>query len=142
MGFAEKEKDLLGQMARRLHANFKYEYDKDRFGLTEYWEDQSSIPMPVRAPFQGDCEQFAMVAVYEANRLGIAGRLVICLTETGEGHCIAELCSSDGKEAYYMDNRKRGLLVRSQLAGYKFYSASPWNPKRGETRPWHVLKRT
>lgn len=141
-GFTDKQTSDLQAMARRVHANFKYEYDSKRFGLTEYWEDQSNIPMPVRSQFLGDCEQFAMISVMEANRLGIAARLVICLTETGEGHCIAEICSADGKAAYYLDNRKRGLAVRSDLKGYSFYSASPWNPKRGETRPWLRLKTT
>lgn len=139
-GFTDEQRSALQAVARHLLANFKYEKDSDRFGLEDYWEDQSDRPLPLRGPLVGDCEQFAMMAQREANRLGLPARLIACWTETKDGHCITEVSSKDGKEAYYFDNRKRGLVTRTGLLGYRFYSASPWNPKPGETRPWVLLK--
>lgn len=138
-GFDHGAYGALTSLHRDIREKFTYRSDKDKWGLVEHWEDSSTL-RNLRSSgvtkFTGDCEEFAMVAMDNAMRLGFNARLVTCYTENGEGHCLCEVASSDFTEAYYLDNRFVRLAASADIAKYKIVSVSPWNPQAGETRPW------
>lgn len=140
-GFTKEEVANLVRIHRDLLRLFTYRTDLETHGLADYWEDDQVLLPTVlhNVPFTGDCEEFAMVSLHRAMDLGFDARLVIGWTETHEGHCLCEVVSRDMTQAYYLDNRKLGLVTRSGLPGYTFYSASPYNPQKGDTRPWVLL---
>lgn len=128
---------------RRIHSKaisaFKYVSDKTKWGLVEYWEPEDVL-FPVGARFTGDCEEFARVCMQESIKAGYKARLVACLTEGGEGHCICEVADEEETGSFFLDNRKTNIVTKLGLTGYKFYSVSPWNPQFSETRPWRLVK--
>lgn len=140
-GFTLREVQDLRAIKNRMDTDFVYETDEAKHQMTDYWEDDAVLASAVKNSIRwtSDCEEFAMVGMRKAIALGFMARLVVCLTETKEGHCICEVESHDGLEAYYIDNRKKGLATRDQLVNYAYYAVSPWNPKPGETRPWQPV---
>ena len=91
--------------------------------------------------FHGDCEEFARAAMLETrNRPSLKARLVACIVETGEGHCVCEISNADGSDAFILDNRQHQLVQYNTLPHYTFVCASPWNPQPGESRPWLMLQ--
>lgn len=141
-GFSEQAHETLRHIQITTLEQFTYETDKAQWGLNEYWEDdQWLLPAVIHnAPLKADCEAFAMVCMRKAMAAGFKARLIVCLTETKEGHAICEVSSNDNAEAYYFDNRRRGLAARQALVGYYFYSASPWNPVPKDSRPWNLIE--
>lgn len=141
-GFTDKDYDILKHIQIVTLRQFTYETDKAQWGLDEYWEDdQWLLPAVMHdRPFTADCEAFAMVCMRKAIAAGYKARLLVCLTETKEGHAICEVVSTDQSQAYYFDNRHTNVATRQALIGYYFYSASPWTPVPGDTRPWNLIE--
>lgn len=134
--------DFIRQLHRRLFDRFKYVTDKVKHGMEEFWEgDEAVQKFLTGSNFYGDCEEYArtaMMAVRERPSLKV--RLIACLTEKGEGHCICEVSNLNGTDAFFFDNRQHTLVQQHQLRGYVFVCASPWNPVPGEERPWVMLE--
>lgn len=128
---------------RNIHARnmkrFQYVTDKSKWGLLEYWEPDQVL-FPIGAKFTGDCEEFARVCMHDSMEAGFTARLIVCLTELGEGHCICEVMDSQAQSSVFLDNRQTRPASKNDLAKYMFYSASPWNPKPGDARPWKLIK--
>lgn len=142
MPFTKSNVQQLKNIHEKLLSQFTYVDDTTKKRTLDYWEGAGvhRPTGPVNAPFNGDCEEFAMVAVQAVRAAGYNARLAICLTETNEGHCIAEVSTPDGDESFFMDNRQRKLSTRQQLGGYRFHSVSPWNPMPGDTRLWYRVE--
>lgn len=137
-GFSKFEVTKLQQIEKLMRGRHTYKTDKEKHGLTEYWEKDPVLDQIANSQsrFTSDCEEYAMVAMRLLRGYGFDARLVACLDETGAGHLICEVLSDDGLQSYFIDNRKRELATRRSLRGYKFHSVSPTNPVPGETRPW------
>lgn len=125
----------LKQQLREIHRNvldvFEYTTDKEQYGLLEKW----SIPPEYYdgMTFNGDCDDFAMMCRKLCREAGIENtRLVVCLTETNEGHLVLEV------EGYILDNRSRRLETKDSLTddGYKWLAISGYNP--GDQ--WHGVE--
>lgn len=141
-GFTDAMHQTLKEIQRQTLAVFTYESDRAQWGLDEFWEDDQWLLPAVMydKPLKADCEAFAMVCMRKVIAAGFKARVILCLTETKEGHAICEVTSEDGTQAYYFDNRRHVLATRQSLIGYYFYSASPWNPTPGDTRPWNLIE--
>ena len=142
-GFNRGDYGQLTELHRQVFERFTYITDKDKHDLVEKWEDSSTLKNIGRTGvtrFTGDCEEFALVSLDHARRMGFNARLVICYTENNEGHALCEVASGDFSEAYYFDNRQLKLAVRKDLKSYRFVAVSPWNPEPADTRPWLKVK--
>lgn len=141
-GFSPEAKKALQGIQADVQRMFTYEADKAQWGIIDYWEDDQWLLPAVmhNKPFKADCEAYAMVCMRKAIAAGYKARLIVCLTELKEGHAICEVASEDGTQAYYFDNRRHVLAMRQSLIGYYFYSASPWRPTPGDTRPWNLIE--
>lgn len=142
MPFTKDEVTHLKAIHRQLLSQFTYVSDQQKKDTPEYWEGAGAHRPtgPINAPFSGDCEEFAMVAVQKLNAEGFAARLVVCWVETGEGHCIAEVATPNLDQSYFFDNRQQQLSTQQQLKGYRFHSCSPWNPRPGDQRLWYAIE--
>lgn len=140
-GFSTKEVEALQHIKDECARIFTYQTDEAKWKLADYWADDKMLlgAIEKNAPIDGDCEEYAMLTMRKAIEAGFKARLVVCLTELKGGHCICEVVCQDGTEAYYFDNRRRGLSTRAGLTGYFFYSASPWCPQPGDTRCWTLI---
>lgn len=138
MGFSTQQRDQLRQIHADTLRAFTYKYDKDKWKVEDFWEGEKLLKSAIAdgARFTGDCEDFATVCLHRAIAAGYDARLVVCWVETGEGHAICEVASEDDTEAWFFDNRRRTLVNRNGLEGYRFHSVGPWNPKPGDTRLW------
>lgn len=92
-------KARLQAVLDRAHAGHRYIRDSEQYGLPEFWT----------ASLVGDCEDFALWCRDQLAAEDIQADLVLCLTETGEGHLV---CSVDG---WVLDNRHRWLQRRDDL---------------------------
>ncbi len=88
--------------ARKLHT---YIYDKDQYGVPEYW----------KTSLKGDCEDHALWLRQHLKSKGIKSDLVYCLTETGDGHLVLSV------EGWILDNRNKWVMRRDDL-DYKWIS--------------------
>ncbi len=132
--FTDRQVNQLKRIHAELMDRMTYQTDLEKFKVVDYWEGAAAIRPS--GSFRGDCEEFSMLAVMKARQLGLNARLVVCRDETGEGHCIAEVADPKLLTSYFFDNRQRRLVTLKELAHYRFYSVSPWNPLPGDTRPW------
>ena len=140
-GFSDSERIALVALQTKLFKGFTYRYDKDKHGKVEYWEKIAQYDInQTSIRFNGDCEEFAMHALAGARQMGLNARLIYCLTELNEGHCICEVISKDQTQALFLDNRYRKPMTRSELSKYKFVKMSPLNPVAGDKRPWYLVK--
>lgn len=124
--------DKIEQL-KKIHGlvfkDFEYEYDRDQYGTEEKWVMPEST-FDGTTPIVGDCEDFALACRKLCRDAGIDDtRLVACLTESGEGHCVLEC------EGWILDNRQRKLKSRDDL-DYTWLAISGYHP--GDD--WHVIK--
>lgn len=142
MTFQKTQVTQLRRLHEELMRQMTYVTDMEKHKVAEYWEGVKALRPSAegKAPFQGDCEEFAMLAIDKARKLGFDGRLVTCQDENGDGHCIAEISTADGDESYFFDNRQTHLATRHDLAHYRFYAVSPWNPMPGDQRQWYLVE--
>ncbi|MNE56540.1 hypothetical protein D3C80_1514520 [compost metagenome] len=89
----------LQQVLDLAHRGHRYITDRELHGVAEHWD----------VTLVGDCDSFALFCRQALKARGIASDLVLCLTETDEGHLV---CSVDG---YILDNRYRWVQSRDSL---------------------------
>lgn len=138
-GFEHGDYGRLKDLHRQIFEKFVYITDREKFGLVERWEDSSTLKNIGRSgitKFTGDCEEFSLVSMDKVRERGFHARMVLCLTEGGEGHAICEVASKDYKQAYYFDNRFATVATAEMLSKYKFIAVSPWDPEPADPRPW------
>ncbi len=142
-GFTTRDVDTLTAIKHDVQKSMTYITDQDKWRMVDYWEsDQVLLPTVLNNKrIATDCEEMAMVSMRKAIDAGYKARLIICLDEIKEGHCICEVVSADGTQAYYFDNRRLGISTQQGLTGYFFYSGSPWNPQPGDQRPWVLINK-
>lgn len=146
VGFSDADFETLDALQKDTLKSFTYSLEPKQEGMklyqvADYWQTDTVLKGSVlfNKPFKGSCDSFAAVCLRKAELAGFTGRLVVCLDELKEGHCIAEIVSKDGTQAYYFDNRRTGIAAQQGLIGYYFLGASPWNPQPGDTRPWVLI---
>lgn len=120
----------LQEIHRRALSNFTYKHDKDVHGISEHWAYPGEF-WEAGHKFVGDCDDFAMYCRALCREQNIPNRLVICLTETGEGHLVME---SNG---WILDNRQTRLMGSKTLEklGYQWLYISGYNA--GD--PWYKV---
>lgn len=89
----------LQQVLDLAHRGHRYLTDREQYQRPERWQ----------LGLVGDCEDFALWCRQELAALGIESDLVLCSTETGDGHLV---CSVDG---WVLDNRHKWLQRRDDL---------------------------
>lgn len=143
-GFERGAYGQLSDLHRELREKFTYITDQEKWKVVERWEDNSTLRSNINRvgiqKFTGDCEEFSLVSLEKAHERGFNVRMVLCLVETGEGHAICEVASPDFAEAYYFDNRQIKVATAGDLKNYRFLAVGPWNPEKGEQRPWLKVK--
>ena len=142
-GFERGDYVKLSDLHRDMREKFTYLSDQQKHGLVERWGDASTLANIGRSgisSFDGDCEEFALVALDHARKLGFHARLVLCYVETGGAHAICEVASPDYQEAYFFDNRVLKVVTMTELQKYRFISVSPWDPEPSDPRPWLKVK--
>lgn len=135
--------DFIRYHHRKFLENFQYKSDMSQHGVLEFWADDEALQSAIKGlTFSGDCEEFARTCMLKAReRTQLKARLVVCITEKGEGHCVCEVSSLDEKEAYILDNRFQQLM-RYDKTGYKLIAVSPWNPEPGDKRRWAMVPKS
>lgn len=89
---------------------FEYKPDKEQFGQNEFWIEPKVIAEAIyKGKLVGDCDDFALACRQELWKCGIENRLVMCYTETREGHLVCEV------EGYILDNRFNCVKTNSDL---------------------------
>ena len=115
-----------------LH-RFVYVKDNERWAgdpnlwIGEHWETDAELiaDLDTKGFVSGDCDAFAKLCWLALRKLHIPSRLVVCNTETGEGHLV---CESEG---WVMDNRYMTVVTRQELEeriGYRWQSMSGFLP--------------
>lgn len=128
--------DTIEAAVRAVHAwalnHFIYERDDSRWAgdrwliLGERWETDAELIADIDRDgyVRGDCDAFAKLCWLALRHQGIPSRLVMCTTETGEGHLVCEA------EGWVLDNRMPTLQPRADLEriGYRWQSMSAFEP--------------
>lgn len=115
-----------------LHAaclqQFAYAADVLAFGSADHWvsPDEIRAQLAAHGRVLGDCDDFASLAVMLARQQGMPARFVLCITETGESHLVAEV------EGWVLDNRMPDAIRRDDLdyvwlAMSGFAAGDPWH---------------
>lgn len=117
---------LCSEVHSRIFKGFRYTYDKDKFGVTEYWDVPENLDRVV-----DDCDGFAMACRVALTEKEIPNRLIYCKTETGEGHLVCAVGN------FILDNRYPKVKTKFELdnAGYEWIATSGF--KRGD--PWRQI---
>lgn len=112
---------------RKIHqsalAGFRFIADQQQFDKPDHWMSVSEIreQLASQGHLIGDCDDFASLCVMLARRDGLPARFVLCLTETGEPHLIAEV------DGWVLCNRQTDVMRRDDL-DYTYVSVSGFAP--------------
>lgn len=113
---------------------FEYVPDQVQFGQPDFWQSGEDMEDQYQATgrARGDCEDWAAWVVHLLRAEGRDGRMVYCLTETGEGHAVAD------NEGVISCCRQATAKTKEELraAGYQFLQLSGLHP--GD--PWTRIK--
>jgi len=142
VAFTKEDIKSLEEIRKRMHKQFQYTSDEKRWRKSEHWESDDSLHATIEqyATVKGDCEEFARGCMYLANKESFMARLVVGHLQ-GVGHCWVEIMDREYKDAIYMDNNYRKLLVKKELIQHDPIAASPWNPYPGDKRNWVEVKK-
>jgi predicted transglutaminase-like cysteine proteinase len=113
----------LDRIHSRVLAGFTYQSDEVTYSVKEKWvtpEDADNVI--------GDCQDFALACRKLCREAALQTRLIICMTETGEGHCVLEC------EGYIFDNRRLRVAPCDDF-NYKWVSISGHEPDD----PWYEI---
>lgn len=122
----------LKQIHKEVFDKFKYQFDKKQYGIVEKWV-MPSDDFDGTQRIVGDCEDFALACRKLCRDRGIENsRLVVCMTETDEGHCVLEV------NGWILDNRYRKVMSRDDLQqqGYRWLAISGY--ESGDD--WHKIE--
>jgi predicted transglutaminase-like cysteine proteinase len=119
--------ETCAEIHHRVLKGFRYRTDEQMHSLIEHWQAPTDVDRVI-----DDCDGFAIACRGLVREQGLESRLVLCLTETGEGHLVC------GVGNYILDNRQRRVVTRENLErdGYKFLYVSGLEP--GDT--WFRLE--
>jgi len=92
-------KDTLQKVLDAAHSQHVYMYDKDQYGLNEYWTTD----------LVGDCEDFTLWCRDRLAEQGIHADLVFCKTEDGGGHLVLHV------GGWILDNRYKWVMRQEDL---------------------------
>lgn len=110
---------------------FRYVPDQQAYGAVDHWlaPDELRRQLAGNGFVLGDCDDFASLCVMLARQQGLPARFVLCITETGESHLVAEV------NGWVLDNRMDDVVSRDDL-GYTWLAIS------GHTSgaPWHLIE--
>jgi len=121
----------LHHLHRAATQQFRYASDFQAYGIDEYWVSPKELKEQIaRNGFVlGDCDDFASLCVMLARQQGLPARFVMCLTENGESHLVAEV------DGWILDNRFPDAVNRDDT-NYTWLTISGFNA--GD--PWHLIK--
>lgn len=111
-------------------AQFQYCADTVAYGEVEHWVSPAEIrdQLSKHGVLVGDCDDFASLVVMFARGQGMPARFVLCMTEGGESHLVAEI------GGWVLDNRQPDVMRQDDL-DYTWLAISGYAP--GD--PWHVI---
>ena len=108
---------------------FGWADDSSTFGRVEYWATPKElIKRSQHGELTGDCDDFAALCVSTLRAAGFPARFVLCKTEDGEMHLVAET------GGMILDNR-HVLATPKHLIPYTWISISGYAPGA----PWHEV---
>ena len=121
----------LAQVFAAAKASFRYASDLTAYHASEHWAGPEEIRQQIadQGFVLGDCDDFASLCVYLGRKVGLPMRFVLCLTEAGESHLVAEV------DGWIMDNRQYQVERRDDL-GYTWVAISGLV----EGAAWHAIK--
>lgn len=127
MLYYSEVKDILTRVQVEGNKAITYDSDKKLYGQLDYW----TFPIEVKGGLRGDCEDYSL---YKYNRLVEEGipeenlTIIICKTETGEGHAILGVITDEGVKI--LDNREKSVIsYKSLRAKYEFlFRSTPGEP--------------
>ena len=121
--------NLLKKIHNEELTRFIYTPDKEQFDMIDVWPAERDIPDPPEI-FRDDCDGFALACRKNCRNKGINdSRLVLCMTELGEGHLVLEV------NGFIFDNRCRTVLPRHKFK-YTWLTISGYN----KYDAWHMLE--
>lgn len=111
--------EVVSDIHARVLRGFRYVTDERNYGVEEDWRFPTDVDRVV-----DDCDGFAIACRLLVREAGLDSRLVLCYTETGEGHLVCAVGN------YILDNRYRAIMTKEQLTqqGYIFKYVSGLNP--------------
>lgn len=120
----------LEQVFSAAKASFRHGSDMAVYHASEHWCSPSEMrdQMSRVGAVLGDCDDFASLCVMLCRKTGVPARFVLCLTEHGESHLVAEV------DGWIFDNREAHVVARDDL-DYTWLAISGFNP--GD--PWHAI---
>lgn len=106
--------------------------DPTKYNQREYWELAANLEAEIERTgyFRDDCDGHAAVVRGRLLSSGQDARILVCTTETGEGHAVVE-CGFEISDCRFAYATTIDEVLRR---GYKFLARS--GPKPGD--PWHV----
>lgn len=112
---SEELHTLLSDILDRVHDGFTYVTDEEQYGEVESWDMPDDVDN-----VSDDCDGFALACRQLVREAGLESRLVICKTETGEGHMVLAVGN------YILDNRYNRVKLKSTLerVGYEWVYVS------------------
>lgn len=111
---------------KNVHAwalkHFEYRTDDKYRGVEEYWSSPQEIKESLvdHKVLIDDCDGFALLCREILDQVNIPNRLVLCQTETGEGHLV---CETNG---WILDNRQSEVVNFTKL-GYTWHYISGYH---------------
>ena len=111
--------EVCKQVHDRIHKGFRYVSDEKNYGVLEDWRFPTDVDRVV-----DDCDGFAIACRQLIREEGLESRLVMCYTETNEGHLVCAVGN------YILDNRYYRIMTKEELVrqGYRFMYISGLNP--------------
>lgn len=108
-----RDYNIAESINARVNFNTQYRTDLMQYGVPEFW---------IQAGKYGDCEDYALAKRNALLSKGFAiadVNLVVCITETGDGHCVLLVKTDKGN--YILDNRYEWPMLPNSLP-YKWDS--------------------
>lgn len=104
---------IAESVQRKVNFDTEYRSDQLQYGVPEFWTIAGQF---------GDCEDYALAkrqALLDKGWTHDQLGLVVCKTETGEGHCVLWVTTDHGN--YILDNRYEWPMLPKDLP-YKWES--------------------
>jgi predicted transglutaminase-like cysteine proteinase len=136
----ENDFDFFNRIHSWALSIFEYHTDLETWGLPDYWATIGDLQLEfdINNKIKGDCDDFAQLCRYAAMACGIPSRLVLCYTELGDYHCVAEI-----ESGWIFDNRESLISHWTYLLGKGYKKdvmgpiCDPNEPYLKGTDSWH-----
>lgn len=105
--------------------HFLYVPDDLNYRAWEHWASYEELKRQLLEGdgiVRDDCDGFARLCQMQFAEMGIDAAVLVCITETGDGHLVCEVGGSPTQSGWVLDNRRIGVTSRARLAeeGYRF----------------------